>query len=153
MPKGDLEWLPYRRKSRSVLSLALNAISPSWPLRRLATLAKQIPSRSSRTCWPTYSAEAKEAKGTEAEVSPRISSLNQQLARGLREQCAHDAVIPHGLRSQRRPHHARDQSIAKVPGRCTAADACAAPSCVVACRGSVDPWPSSDPDRCRSRMA
>jgi len=33
--------------------------------------------------------------GTEAEVSPRISSLNQQLARGLREQRAHDAVIPH----------------------------------------------------------
>src|SRR5690349_4454610 len=86
-------------------------------------------------------------KGTEAEVSPRISSLNQQLARGLREQCAHDAVIPHGLRSQRRPHHARDRSIAKVPGRCTEADACTAPSRVVACRGSADPWPSSDLDR------
>jgi hypothetical protein len=51
----------------------------------------------------------------EPEVSPRIPSINQHVARGLKEQCAHDAVIPHGLRSQRRPHHARYRSIAKVP--------------------------------------
>ena len=55
-------------------------------------------------------------KRTGPEVSPRIFPFNQQLKRRLKEQCAHDAVIPHGLRSQRRPHHARDRSIAKVPG-------------------------------------
>jgi hypothetical protein len=103
-----------------------------------------------------YRAVRKTGSGTE--VSPRILSLNQQLARRLREQCAHDAVIPHGLRSQRRPPHACHRSIAKVPGQITACHPCAAFSRADACSGSHDygapfdlDWPGPSVAGCTMR--
>ncbi len=71
-------------------------------------------------------------QGSVSEVSPRISSFNQHVACELKEQCAHDAVIPHGLRSQRRPHHACYRSIAKVSARRSVRCMCCA---VVCCCG------------------
>jgi hypothetical protein len=91
--------------------------------------------------------------GSDPEVSPRIFSLNQHVACRLREQCTHDAVIPHGLRSQRRPHHAWHRSIAKVFGRRTRFDARGAQSCVAARRRSGDSRQAPDPDRSGALVA
>lgn len=75
-------------------------------------------------------------------------AVDQQFGRRSSEQCAHEAVILHGLRSQGRPRQACNRGFAKVIRWCTLDDANPTQQrCTVGGR-SLYRWASTDVDGC-----